>query len=55
MIPNSIFKIAAAMALACALSGRLPYVVHELRIAQLELLREMQTKNWGTPWVPRGR
>ena len=49
---KSIIVIASTLALFAAGTGQLPKVVHQLRIAQLLLLKEMQTKNWGSPWTP---
>ena len=49
---KEIIAIASTMALFAAGTGKLPKVVHQVRIAQLQILKEMQTKNWGTPWTP---
>ena len=49
---KSIIVIASTLAMLAAGSGQLPKVVHQVRIAQLQILKEMQTKNWGTPWTP---
>ncbi len=49
---KEIIVIASTLALLAAGSGKLPKVVHHVRIAQLQILKEMQTKNWGTPWTP---
>ena len=48
---KSIIAIASTWALIAAGTGQLPKVVHQVRIKQLQLLKEMQTKNWGTPWI----
>lgn len=49
---KSIIAVASSLAILAASTGNLPKVVHQARIAQLEILRSMQTKNWGTPWTP---
>ena len=49
---KSIIVIASTLAMLAASTGQLPKVVHQVRIAQLQILKEMQTKNWGTPWTP---
>lgn len=49
---KSIIALASTLAIAAAGTGQLPKVVHQVRIAQLQILKQMQTKNWGTPWTP---
>lgn len=49
---KSIIAIASALTLIAASTAQLPKLVHQARIAQLEMLKQMQTKNWGTPWTP---
>lgn len=49
---KSIIVLASSLAILTASTGQLPKVVHHVRIAQLQILKEMQTKNWGTPWTP---
>ena len=49
---KSLIALASTLAIAAAGTGQLPKVVHQVRIAQLQILKQMQTKNWGTPWTP---
>ena len=42
---KSIIAIASTWVLIAAGTGQLPKVVHQVRIKQLQLLKEMQTKN----------
>ena len=49
---KSIIALASTLVMIAAGTGQLPKVVHQVRIAQLQILKEMQTKNWGTPWTP---
>jgi hypothetical protein len=49
---KSIITIASTLVLLAAGTGQLPKLVRQVRIAQLQLLKEIQTKNWGTPWTP---
>ena len=48
---KSIIAIASTMAIIAAGTGKLPKVVHQVRVAQLQILKEMKTKNWGSPWT----
>ena len=49
---KQIIAIASMLTVLAASTGQLPRVAHQVRIAQLEILKQMQTKNWGTPWTP---
>ncbi len=49
---KSLIALASTLAIAAAGTGHLPKVVHQVRIAQLQILKQMQTKNWGIPWTP---
>lgn len=49
---KQIIAIASMLTAIAASTGQLPRLVHQVRIAQLEILKQMQTKNWGTPWTP---
>jgi len=52
---KSIITIASTLAILASGTGQLPKVVHQVRVAQLVLLKEIQTKNWGTPWTPKSK
>lgn len=49
---KALITLASTLVLIAASTGQLPKAVQQVRIAQLEILRQMQTKNWGTPWTP---
>lgn len=49
---KSIIALASTLVILAASTGQIPKAVRQVRIAQLQILKEMQTKNWGTPWTP---
>lgn len=49
---KSIITLASTLAIITASTGQLPKVIYQIRLAQLQILQQMQTKNWGTPWTP---
>ena len=44
---KSIITLASPFAIIAASTSQLPKVAQRVRIAQLQILKEMQTKNWG--------
>jgi hypothetical protein len=44
---EKLIAIAATLALLTVSSGKLPCVLHQIRIAQLHLIKESQASNWG--------
>ena len=44
---EKLIPIAVGLAIWAAASGRLPSIILELRIAQLRLLKDAQSSNWG--------
>lgn len=48
-------EIAIALTLLAATAGNLPTIIKKVRIAQLHLLMETRSSNWGTPWTPPSR
>ena len=46
---NQLIKLAAILGVTAAMSGQLPKIIFQLRLAQLELLKESQASKWGTP------
>ena len=49
---NNLIKIAVTLAFIAASTGQLPKIINEVRIAQLELLKESQASKWPKAWVP---
>ena len=43
---------ALIVVMAAAATGQLPRLVHEVRVAQLTLLKESQASKWGKAWLP---
>lgn len=50
---NSLIKIAVNLTILGAFTGQLPKIVHIVRMAQLQLLKESKASNWGRPWTPK--
>lgn len=48
---EKLIPVAVGLAIMAAASGQLPKVILELRIAQLRLLKEAQSSNWGKPML----
>ncbi|MBX3019142.1 MAG: hypothetical protein KF767_14750 [Bdellovibrionaceae bacterium] len=48
---EKLIPIALGLAITAVASGRLSNVILELRIAQLRLLKEAQSSNWGKPML----
>jgi hypothetical protein len=49
---NYIITLSATLTILAASSGQIPKIVYQIRLAQLEILKEMHTSKWGTPWTP---
>jgi hypothetical protein len=50
----SIFKlipIATALAMAAAASGSLPRIILQVKLAQLQLIKDSQASKWGKPFL----
>lgn len=46
---ENLIKIAFVLTIAAALTGQLPRVTYQVRLAQVKLLREARASNWGSP------
>lgn len=46
---EKLISLAAALAIAAASTGQLPRIVHAVRVAQLQLIKESQASKWGIP------
>lgn len=44
---KQLIHVGALLAVLAVSSGRLPQILHAVRVAQLQLLKESQTSNWG--------
>lgn len=49
IIPESVIKWAVRVAIATALTGQLPKLIYEIRIAELKLLQDTRASNWASP------
>lgn len=52
---KSLIEIAITVLLLAAVAGNLPKIIMEVRIAQLHLLMETRSSDWGRPWTPPSR
>lgn len=43
---NSLMKIAVSLAIAAVASGNLPNILHQVRKAQIHLIKESQASKW---------
>ncbi|MBP9682517.1 MAG: hypothetical protein KBD76_14010 [Bacteriovorax sp.] len=48
---DGLIKLSLTLAITAALTGQLPKVVKEMRIAQLKVLKESQSSKWGMPML----
>ena len=46
---ENVIKLAVAIVMAAALTGQLPRLTNEVRIAQIKLLQQSQASHWGSP------
>lgn len=46
---KKLIQLAATLGLIATISGQLPRILMEVRVAQLKLLKESQASKWGTP------
>lgn len=48
---NRLIETALIVVLAAAAVGQLPRLVQNVRVAQLQLLKESQSSKWGKPFL----
>jgi large-conductance mechanosensitive channel len=48
---ENVIKLAVTIVMAAALTGQLPRLTNEIRLAQIKILRESQASRWGSPDV----
>lgn len=48
---NKLIPIATALALAAAVTGNLPRIILQVKLAQLQLLKDSQASKWGRPFL----
>lgn len=49
---KTLIEIAITLTLMAATTGNLPKIIKQIRLAQLHLLMESRSSNWGRPWTP---
>lgn len=47
MALSKLISIAAALAVIAVSTGQLPRILHAVRVAQLQLIKESRSSNWG--------
>jgi hypothetical protein len=51
---EKLISIAVALAILTVSTGQLPHVLHAVRVAQLQLIKESQASRWGAPMLLPG-
>ena len=49
---KTLIELAVALTIAAFAAGNLPKIVKSVKKAQLYILKESSSSNWGKPWVP---
>lgn len=52
---KTLAEIAITLTVLAATAGNLPAIVRKVRVAQLHLLMETRSSNWGKAWTPPSR
>ena len=52
MIPSKLIEAVVIFVFVTAAAGQLPRLIKTLRIAQIRVLSESHTSNWGKPYLP---
>ncbi len=52
---KSLIQIAITITMLAVTAGNLPKIIKQVRIAQIHLLMESRSSNWGRPWTPPRR
>ncbi len=50
-----LIEIAVAITVLAATAGNLPAIIKKVKIAQLHILMDAKSSNWGKPWTPPSR
>ena len=50
-IPNGLIRLAAGLALAAQVTGQLPRAIHAVHLAQVKLVGEIRSTDWGCPSI----
>ena len=48
---SKLTQIAVALAMAAAASGNLPRILVQVKLAQLQLIKDSQASRWGKPFL----
>lgn len=46
---DKLITLALTLSALAASTGQLPWIIHQIRVAQLHLIKESQASKWGTP------
>ena len=46
---ENLIKVAVVLAIAAAISGNLPKIMHRVRDAQAQLIKQSRSSSWGSP------
>lgn len=52
---TKLIPIATVLAMAAAATGNLPHIIFQLKLAQLQLIKDSQASKWGKPPQLPGR
>ena len=52
---KTLFELAITITILAVTAGNLPKIIEQVRTAQLHLLLETRSSNWGRPWTPPSR
>lgn len=48
---TTLIQLGAALVIIAASTGQLPKILHQVRLAQLHLVKDSQASNWGKPFL----
>lgn len=49
---SKLIDLAMTLAFFFAMSGNLPWIIKQVRRAQIQLIQESKASNWGKTWTP---
>lgn len=52
---SKLIDLAVTLAIFGAMSGKLPWMLKQVRKAQIQLLQDSKASKWGTAWTPPPR